>query len=441
MHALAFEARLLLHLAEILQRDGEALDDLDAEFAVREFAAAELQQDGDLVALGHELAGVAHLDVEVALAGERLEADLLGLGLVRVGLGQAVLLLQFEEVLAVVHDAADRRLGVGGNLDQIVAGGDGAAAPFLDRHDSELFALLVDQAHLRGPDLLVHAGAIRVFGRGDGKAAAAASDQTEFSRMGRKSAGWGGRGKVAVAPSDGLGGCRFCRVADKPGMLPYAPATVAEALLALLDAAAAQRGCATLAIPGGRSPGPVLTHLARICDPFVRDRLTLLWLDERAVPPGHAERNDAATLAAWDAGGARPARVLAMPAERDDLEAAAASYAADLLSATGDGVLDACLIGLGEDGHLASLFPRHPGLGELSDCFVVRDSPKPPPCRLTLSLPVVVRARTRVVLCLGATKAWTLAAWRRGPDPACPASLLPRAGTLWYLDDAAAAAG
>ncbi len=223
-------------------------------------------------------------------------------------------------------------------------------------------------------------------------------------------------------------------------LLPYAPATVAEALCALLDAAAAARGRATLAIPGGRSPGPVLTHLARILDPFVRDRLTLLWLDERAVPPGHPERNEASTLAAWDAGGARPARVLAMPAEARDLEAAAETYARELHEATGDGVLDACLIGLGEDGHFASLFPRHPGLAELSDCFVVSDSPKPPARRLTLGLPVVVRARARVVLCLGAAKGWALAAWRRGPDPACPASLLPRAGTLWYLDDAAATA-
>ena len=163
-------------------------------------------------------------------------------------------------------------------------------------------------------------------------------------------------------------------------MLPYAPGTVAEALLAQLDAAAAERGRATLAIPGGRSPGPVLTHLARICDPFVRARLSLLWLDERAVPPGHADRNDATTLAAWDAGGPRPARVLAMPAEADDLQAAADAYAGALRQATGDGVLDACLVGLGEDGHLASLFPRHAGLGELSDCFAVTDSPDRSTC-------------------------------------------------------------
>jgi len=184
----------------------------------------------------------------------------------------------------------------------------------------------------------------------------------------------------------------------------------------------------------------VLTHLARLCDPFVRDRLTLLWLDERAVPLGHAERNDAATLAAWDAGGARPAHVLCMPAERSDLEAAAEDYARVVHTASGDGVIDVCLIGLGEDGHFASLFPRHSGLSELSDCFVVSDSPKPPPGRLTLSLPMVARSRARVVLCLGAAKAWTLATWRSGPDLACPVSLLPHEGTVWYLDDAAVAA-
>ena len=56
-------------------------------------------------------------------------------------------------------------------------------------------------------------------------------------------------------------------------MLPYQPTTVAEALYTLLDQAAAARGRATLAIPGGRSPGPVLSALAGLCTPFVRERL------------------------------------------------------------------------------------------------------------------------------------------------------------------------
>jgi 6-phosphogluconolactonase len=224
-------------------------------------------------------------------------------------------------------------------------------------------------------------------------------------------------------------------------MLPYHPATVAEALYTFLDEAAAARGRATLAIPGGRSPGPVLTALAGLCTPFVRERLHLLWLDERAVPPGHVDRNDAPTLAAWQAGGELPAFVHPMPAEQADLEAAAAEYAMRLREATGgSGVLDACLVGIGEDGHLASLFPNHAGLKELAEVFAIHDSPKPPPRRLTLSLPVLHRARQHVVLALGAAKGLVAKRAVSGPDQAIPVSLLPRDRTVWYLDDAAASA-
>jgi len=223
-------------------------------------------------------------------------------------------------------------------------------------------------------------------------------------------------------------------------MLPYQPATVAEALFVALDQAAAARGRATLAIPGGRSPGPVLTALAGMLDAGLRERLHLLWLDERAVPVGHADRNDAPTLAAWDAGGPLPGQIHRMPAEASDLDAAARSYAATLHAATAGGALDACLVGFGEDGHIASLFPHHPGLKELSDVFVVTDSPKPPVRRLTLSLPVLRRAGLHCVLALGAAKGTLAARARRGADPALPCSLLPAERTVWYLDDAAVTA-
>jgi 6-phosphogluconolactonase len=224
-------------------------------------------------------------------------------------------------------------------------------------------------------------------------------------------------------------------------MLPYAADTVAEACLAHLDAAAAARGSCTLAIPGGRTPGPVLTALARIMDPFVRDRLHLLWLDERAVPVGHGDRNDGPTLAAWRAGGPLPRYVHPMPAELEDLDVAAQSYEQTLLEATGGtGILDVALIGIGEDGHLASLFPHHQGLKELSPVFVIRDSPKPPAYRLSVSLPVVNAARLRVILALGAAKGAVAKAARRGPDANLPVSLLPKEDTVWYLDDGAAVA-
>jgi len=223
-------------------------------------------------------------------------------------------------------------------------------------------------------------------------------------------------------------------------MLPYSPEAVAEALLLLLDAAAGARARATLAIPGGRTPAPTLTALARMCDPFLRARLHLLWLDERALPPGDAERNDGATLAAWQRGGPLPAFVHAMPAEAGDLHAAAATYALTLDQACAGEPLDACLVGFGEDGHVASLFPHHPGLRELATVFPVFDSPKPPPRRLTLGLGVLHRARQLAVIALGHDKgAVAKRAWQ-GPDALLPVSLLPQERCLWYLDDEAARA-
>ena len=223
-----------------------------------------------------------------------------------------------------------------------------------------------------------------------------------------------------------------------PMILPYSATTVAEAIHALLDEAAAAHGRATLAIPGGRSPGPVLTALAKMLDPFVRDRLHLLWVDERGVPVGHPDRNDLVTLAAWQAGGPLPAQVHPMPAEQEDLEAAALAYTATLHAATGGRPLDVVLLGIGEDGHIASLFPNHDGLKELAETFAVYDSPKPPPRRLSFSLPVLKAARTRIILALGAAKAPIVRALENGPNPTVPVTLLAQPGTYCYADDAAA---
>ena len=81
-------------------------------------------------------------------------------------------------------------------------------------------------------------------------------------------------------------------------MLPFVVETVAEAIWSCLDEAVAAKGWASLAIPGGRTPGPILQHLSSICEPRLRANLHLWWLDERAVPVGDSQRNDLATLAA-----------------------------------------------------------------------------------------------------------------------------------------------
>jgi 6-phosphogluconolactonase len=224
-------------------------------------------------------------------------------------------------------------------------------------------------------------------------------------------------------------------------MLPFTAEGVATTIATLLDQAAAERGRATLAIPGGRSPGPVLAALAGQLSPFVRERLHLLWVDERAVPVDHPDRNDGLTLAAWKTGGRLPAHVHSMPAENPDLEAAAQAYTQTLHAVTAGDPLDVALLGIGEDGHIASLFPDHPGLDELDPVFAIADSPKPPPRRLSLSFAVLSRSRANLVLALGEAKGSVYRAVREGEQRrSLPVSLLPRERTTWYLDDAAAAA-
>ena len=220
--------------------------------------------------------------------------------------------------------------------------------------------------------------------------------------------------------------------------LPYHPQSIAESIYDVLDQAVVERGFASLAIPGGRSPGAVLEALAELCDERVRAALHLFWVDERAVPPGDADRNDAATLAAWERGGALPAYVHAMPAEEADLEAAASTYAECIQSVCGAHALDVCLLGIGEDGHFASLFPAHDGLSELSPVFAIYDSPKPPAKRLSISLAMISACKQCHILALGEAKGAVFKAVREnGAQQQYPISLLPTEQCAWYLDEAA----
>jgi 6-phosphogluconolactonase len=221
-------------------------------------------------------------------------------------------------------------------------------------------------------------------------------------------------------------------------IVPFTASAVAESIWEARDQAAVAHGRASLAIPGGRSPGPVLTTLAGMIEPQLRKKLSLLWLDERAVPEGHADRNDASTLAAWEEGGALPGQVLPMPAEQPDIAAAARLYAEQLAAATAGQPLSACLIGIGEDGHFASLFPDHPGLDELDPVFVCEHSPKPPALRLSMSLPVIRAATSKEVLVMGAAKGERIAqALEAGVQRQNPVSYLLATGARAWCDDAA----
>ena len=143
-------------------------------------------------------------------------------------------------------------------------------------------------------------------------------------------------------------------------------------------------------------------------------RVHVWWGDERWVPSGHADRNDQQARAALlDHVAVIPENVHPFPASDDgiDLETAAVRYCDELL-ATGNGSFPTFAItflGVGSDGHIASLFPERDG-PRATECGViaVHDSPKPPPGRLTLTLPLLNRSERIWLVLAGADKAAAL---------------------------------
>ena len=245
-----------------------------------------------------------------------------------------------------------------------------------------------------------------------------------------------------------------------------AQAVAARLVTGLTDAFAA-RGAASVVLTGGGIGTKVLTELAAAParDAIDWPHLDIWWGDERFVPAGDPDRNETGARAALlDHVGVDPARVHAMPGpdgpDGDDPEAAAARYAAWLADAAladaasagrggsdGHGPVpsfDVLMLGIGPEGHVASLFPGQPALGDSRPVVAVRDSPKPPPTRLSLTLPSLQAAREVWILASGEEKAdaVALALTGDGPGGAAP---VPAAGargrqrTLFLLDAAAAA--
>lgn len=213
----------------------------------------------------------------------------------------------------------------------------------------------------------------------------------------------------------------------------------AEHLLQLAHAAVAARGVFTLALTGGTTPVPLYTLLAA---PPWRDRMPwastqVYWGDERCVPPRHAESNYGLAWRLLLAGLALPpAHIHRIAGEDPEPARAAAHYAQQLPDA-----LDLLLLGIGEDGHLASLFPGSPLLREhVLRVAAVTDAPKPPPCRITITPPVIHAARQLLVLAAGVAKADAVARALTGADEVSrtPAQLARRG--QWYLDAPAASA-
>jgi len=228
--------------------------------------------------------------------------------------------------------------------------------------------------------------------------------------------------------------------------------TAAELVVEAASRAVAYRGRFTVALSGGSTPRRLYALLADASGPFhgrVAWRLTHVFFgDERHVPPDHAESNyRMARETLLDR--VAPASVHRILAEMADANAAAASYEAELRRFFGEGggdvppAFDLVLLGLGPDGHTASLFPDSAALDERVRWVVAPYVPTVQAYRITLTLPVLARAREVVFLVSGREKARPLAdvlAPAPGVAPLPAARVRPDAGgPIWIVDRDAAA--
>ncbi|MDZ4865317.1 MAG: 6-phosphogluconolactonase [Gemmatimonadota bacterium] len=221
-------------------------------------------------------------------------------------------------------------------------------------------------------------------------------------------------------------------------ILPDAEAVArrgAEVIAEAAREAVAARGRFLLATSGGSTPWRMLRHLAEAQVPW--PEVHLFQVDERVAPAGSPDRNlTNLHTALLDHLTAPPAGVHAMPVELPDLDRAAAAYAKTLRRFAGSPpVLDMVHLGLGEDGHTASLVPGDPVL-EGGDVDVAGTGPYAGHRRLTLTVPLLDRARQIIWVVTGASKAPVLEALRRG-DRRIPAGRV-RSDNAVILSDAAA---
>ena len=231
----------------------------------------------------------------------------------------------------------------------------------------------------------------------------------------------------------------------------------ADEVLRWVQAAREQRAVAHIALSGGSSPTLTYELLAR--EPERLRDVEVWFADERCVPPQEEQSNYRLASRALLSPAALPQlRIHRMEGELGPEEGARryarelAAHVAPERSAPAQAslrsadarlpALDLVVLGIGPDGHVASLFPDAPTLQADAEslCLGVHDSPKPPPQRITLSLPVLRAARRCLLLASGAEKAAAIAAMLAEPSRHVPASLLRRERLTVIVDDAASPA-
>jgi 6-phosphogluconolactonase len=235
---------------------------------------------------------------------------------------------------------------------------------------------------------------------------------------------------------------------------PDSDALVAAAGDRLVDAitdAIDKRGRAHIVLTGGGTGVGLLKRVGEHAEKIDWSKVHVYWGDDRYVPEDDDERNDKqAREALLDHVDIPAANVHPMsPSDGefgDDLDAAALAYEHVLAANADNGQpapdFDVHLLGMGPEGHINSLFPETPAVRETQRLVVgVTDSPKPPPRRITLTLPAVQRSREVWLVVSGAAKADAVAAAIGGAKPVdVPAAgAVGREATVWLLDEDAAA--
>lgn len=232
-------------------------------------------------------------------------------------------------------------------------------------------------------------------------------------------------------------------------VLPDSPSTcqaVADRFVALAVVAIEERGTFRVALSGGNTPKNVYPFLL---EPERRDavdwsRVEFFWGDERAVPPDHPESNFGVAYGMFisQLPGVRQDRIHRMPAEAPDLDAAALSYETELRLAfdargTEPPAFDLIWLGMGPDGHTASLFPESKALVETERWVVGNWAPHQETWRMTLTFPVLNAGRGVIFAVEGANKADALRRIRSGSSD-LPAARVDGPQVEWIIDAAAA---
>ena len=226
----------------------------------------------------------------------------------------------------------------------------------------------------------------------------------------------------------------------------------AELFTNAAETAASLRGQARIAISGGSTPKAVFELLADPAHPFLKrvpwNRLQLFWVDERSVAPTDPESNYGMTKEAMLDHVPLPAASIHRMEGELDPEEAASRYESEIrntfkLEGAETPTFDLIVLGLGPDGHTASLFPHTEGLDEMARIVIANHVPQKDTWRMTLTWPVITQGREVVFLIEGESKAEMVkTVWMGAYDPEkYPAQLIrPAGGRLRLLLDAEAAA-